>query len=83
MDTPMHALKFKAHIDSSRRIQIQLPLDAPEGDAEVIVLIAKPPATKEAGLRAFFDNLDRHPPQRRYSTEEIEANLAKERADWN
>ena len=79
----MHALKLKVHIDSSHRIEIQLPLDAPEGDAEVIVLIAKPPATKEAGLRAFFDNLDRHPPQRRYSKQEIDTYVAKERASWD
>ncbi len=79
----MHALKLKAHIDRNHRIEIQLPLDAPEGDAEVIILIpdtAPPPA---GGLRAFFDDLDRHPPERRYSKEEIDAYLAEERASWD
>lgn len=76
----MHALKLKAHIDSSHRIEIQLPIDAPEGDAEVIILM---PSTGEDGLRAFFDNLDRHPPQQRYSKEEVDAYLAEERASWD
>lgn len=38
----MHALKLKAHIDSNHRIELQLPIDAPAGDAEVIVLIPYP-----------------------------------------
>ena len=79
----MHAIKLNAHIDSSHRIEIQLPSDAPEGDAEVIILISSPPSPKEEGLRSFFDNLDRHAPQQRYSKEEIDAYLAKERASWD
>jgi len=34
-------------------------------------------------IRSFFDNLDRHPPQQRYSKKEIDAYLAKERASWD
>ena len=79
----MHALKLKAHIDSSHRIEIQLPPDAPEGDAEVIVLIDTPASTAQHGLRSFFDSLGQHPPQRRHSKEEIDAYLAKERASWD
>jgi hypothetical protein len=79
----MHALKLKAHIDSSHRIEIQLPVDAPEGDAEVIVLIPDTTSPAEEGLRSFFDNLDRHPPQQRHSKEEIDAYLVKERASWD
>lgn len=79
----MRALKLKAHIDSSHRIEIQLPSDAPEGDAEVIVLIPDTPAATEAGLRSFFDNLDRQPPLQRHSKEEIDAYLARERASWD
>jgi hypothetical protein len=79
----MHALKLKAHIDSSHRIEIQLPIDAPEGDAEVIVLIPDTPSPAEEGLRSFFDNLDRHSPQQRHSKEEIDAYLVKERASWD
>lgn len=79
----MHALKFKTHIDSSHRIEIQLPTDAPEGDAEIIILIpgARPPV--ESGLRAFFDNLDHELPQRPHSKEEVDAYLAEERASWD
>ena len=79
----MHTLKLKAHIDSSHRIELQLPNDAPEGEADVIVMIPSRPSPAEQGLRAFFDNLDRHPPQRRYSKEEIDAYLAEERASWD
>lgn len=79
----MHTLKLKAHIDSNHRIEIQLPIDTPEGDAEVIILIPYPPSCTEEGLRSFFDNLDRHPPQQRYSKEEIDTYLAKERASWD
>jgi hypothetical protein len=35
----MHALKFNATIDSRRRLELDLPLDTPEGTAEVIVLL--------------------------------------------
>ena len=38
----MHTLKLKAHIDSSHRLEIQLPADVPEGDAEIIILIPSP-----------------------------------------
>jgi hypothetical protein len=79
----MHALKLKAHIDRSHRIEIQLPIDAPEGDAEVIILMPYHPSTGEDGLRAFFDNLDRHPPQQHYSKEEVDAYLVEERASWD
>ena len=78
----MHTLKLKAHIDSRHRIEIQLPSDTPEGDAEVIVMIPSAPSPAEPGLRAFFDDLDRHPAQRRYSREEVDAYLAEERASW-
>jgi hypothetical protein len=79
----MHALKLKAHIDRSHRIEIQLPIDAPEGDAEVIILIPDTPSCPGKGLRAFFDDMDRHPPQQRYSKEEIDAYLVEERASWD
>ena len=79
----MRTLKLNAHIDSSHRIEIQLPIDAPEGNAEIIVLIPDTPSPAEKGLRAFFDNLDRHPPQRRNSKEEIDTYLANERASWD
>ena len=35
----MHTIKLKAHIDHDRRLEIQLPIDVPEGDAEVTVSI--------------------------------------------
>jgi hypothetical protein len=78
----MHALKIKAHIDSNHRIEIQLPMDVPEGDAEVIILLPAPVPAGE-GLRAFFEKLDRHPAKQRHSKNDIDAYLAKERASWD
>ena len=78
----MQAIKLKAHIDRNHRIEIQLPSDAPEGDAEVIILIPLPAPPMEKGLRALFDNLDRQTPRQGRSKEDIDAYLARERASW-
>jgi hypothetical protein len=78
----MRTLKFKAHIDGCHRIDIQLPVDTPERKAEVNVLIPELVAATQGGLRTFFDNLDKHPPKRCHTKEEINAYLAKERASW-
>ena len=44
----MHAIKLKTMIDRTHRLQIDLPADTPQGEAEVIVLVSKP----DAGLHA-------------------------------
>ena len=46
-------------------------------------MIPPPSPPVEQGLRAFVDDLDRHPPQRSYSKEEIDAYLTDERASWD
>lgn len=78
----MRTLKFKAHIDGRHRIDVQLPVDTPEGKTEVIVLMPELAAATQGGLRTFFDNLDKHPPKRCHTKEEIDGYLAKERASW-
>ena len=44
----MHAIKLKTMIDQTHRLQIDLPADTPQGEAEVIVLVS----TLDAGLHA-------------------------------
>lgn len=79
----MHALKFNTTIDSRRRLELDLPLDTPEGTAEVIVLVPEP-STRMANdsLRALFERLDAQPLQQGYTREEVDAFLAEERAGW-
>lgn len=87
----MHALKLTATIDSSRRLKLQLPADTPEGEAEIIVLVddeevkvvAKGEVKPASSLRAYFEELDRHPLSKTYTREEMDAYLAQERASWD
>ena len=66
----MRAIKLKTMIDRTRRLQIDLPADTPEGEAEVIVLVSTPDvvdpdATQAAApmhsLLAFLHDLDSRP----------------------
>ena len=66
----MHAIKLKAMIDQTHRLQIDLPADTPEGEAEVIVLVSTPntpnPDETQAeapmhSLLAFLHDLDSRP----------------------
>ena len=82
-ETHMHALKISARIDSNHRLEIQLPDDAPEGDAEVIVLIPSVQSTQAAGLRSYFEKLDCQPALKQNSKAKVDAYLAKERASWD
>ena len=81
----MNAIKFNAHIDHNHRLEIQLPSDVPEGDAEVIVLI--PAAVPSDALRRshleslFAQCANRGNPGR--SAEDIDRQLAAERASWD
>ena len=44
----MHAIKLKTMIDSMHRLQIDLPADTPQGEAEVVVLVSTPDADLHA-----------------------------------
>ena len=76
----MRALKFKVHIDGRHRIDIQMPVDTPEGKTEVIALVTKHAVATQGGLRTFFDNLGKHPQKQCNTKEEIDVYLTKERA---
>lgn len=94
----MHAIKLKTVIDHTHRLQIDLPPGTPEGEAEVIVLLAAPVLSAAGGpqdaavaaiaapmdsLRAFLHDLDSRPLAQPRSVAEIEAQIAETRASWD
>lgn len=92
----MQAIKIKTVIDRTHRLQIDLPLDTPEGEAEVIVLLATSGLAPAGGpqaaavavapmdsLRAFLRDLDSRPLAQPRSVAEIEAQIAEARASWD
>jgi hypothetical protein len=78
----MFAFKLETSVTEDHRIVVDLPADFPEGGAEIIVL-AKPGAEKPRGetLLDILDWLGTQPPTGR-SKEEIDAQIAEERASW-
>ncbi|WP_437732720.1 hypothetical protein [Sorangium sp. So ce1335] len=87
----MHAHKLTVHIPRSRRVEINLPEDVPEGEAEVIVLVQeqRAPRPEEAesnetllsACRAV-DAWRENNPERLLSKAQIDAALAAERDGW-
>ncbi len=80
----MQAIKLNAHIDQNHRLEIQLPSNVPEGNAEVIVLIPSDvpnEALRRNHLEALFEQLAQanHPGR---SAAEIDRELARERDSW-
>jgi hypothetical protein len=79
---------YKLAVTISEHRTVQLPLDVPAGPAEVIVLLSSPP-TSSAGedsprneaLFRFLETMQKVDQPRR-SKEEIDAELAEERATW-
>lgn len=85
----MHAHKVIVPVPASRRVEIELPADFPEGQVEIIAIATEEPARPAASprpgsieadraARAVVDALDF--PRR--TKEEIDAYLAEERASW-
>lgn len=89
----MHTIKLKAVIDERQQLHLQLPPDTPTGEAEVTVRVALASAaanttpadnpTPMASLREFFAALDARPLSHPRSGEDIEAQIAEERASWD
>jgi hypothetical protein len=80
----MRAIKLKAHITADHRLEMILPDDVPEGEAEVIVLSPEPHdkvAMPENYLDAFFRDLENTAIPRR-SKEDIDRSLQEERDSW-
>lgn len=87
----MLAHKLIVQIPKSRRLEIMLPEDSPEGEAEVVVLFAKQaheaavPGSRDAILGGLVAvNAWRTAnPEKLKSREEIDAYLQEERDSWN
>ena len=78
----MLAFKFETSVTQDHRVAFVLPADFPEGGAEIIVL-AKPGVETPSGetLLDVLDWLKTQPPTGR-TKEEIDAEIAQERASW-
>lgn len=86
----MHAVRLLTRIDASHRLSPDLPADRPQGEAEVIVPVRPKPvastvpaAPQGTSLLAFFQDLDRRPQRPSRSREDIDAQIAAERAGWD
>lgn len=82
----MYAYKLETEVTQDHRISIDLPSDFPLGGAEIIVLAktsepTKPLQAQDETLADFIDWLKTQPPSGR-SKEEIDAEIATERAAW-
>ncbi|MDR2165217.1 MAG: hypothetical protein LBO79_06245 [Zoogloeaceae bacterium] len=79
----MQAYKCNTRIPDNHRLEITLPENFPEGEAEVIVLM-KTETTPAPGmsLREFTVWLEQQPPSGR-DPEEIEAQINEERNSWS
>lgn len=78
----MYAIKLHARIDD-QHLQLELPPDAPKGEAEIVVLIepddlSEIPSMSLQEISAWLTTL---PPSQR-SAEDFEAQIAAERAAW-
>ena len=89
----MHAHKISVTVPASRRLEIELPSDLPEGEAEVIVLfpqraaqgpVRPRPGSREAILAAepVTEAWRTANPDKLLTADEIDAYLAEERASW-
>lgn len=81
----MEAFKFQVTIPEQRKIVLEVPAEAPTGEAEVIVLFsrktqAKNPVQPDSLLR-FLDELGEHDAPRTQA--EIDRQLQVERDDWD
>lgn len=79
----MQTIRLKAHIDATHRLQIDLPADTPQGDAEVIVLLPSSAVAGAAEWLHFFDALDRQPVSEPRTAAQIAAHIEGERLGWD
>jgi hypothetical protein len=78
----MYTTKLHARIDD-RHLRLELPPDAPKGEAEIVVLIEpdSSPETPSMSLQEISAWLKTLPPSNR-SAEDFEAQITAERAAW-
>lgn len=78
----MYATRLHARIND-QHIELELPSDAPKGEAEIVVLIEPDlsPGTPSMSLKEISAWLKTLPASNR-STEDFETQIAAERAAW-
>lgn len=69
-------------IPKDRKITIQAPPDAPEGEAEV-VLKPKDPETGNGQTLSDFLEMMQKSDHKRYTKEELDARIKEERDSWD
>ncbi len=76
----MKALKYQVQIGRDHKVVVDVPDGTPEGPAEVIVLVPEQ-EVGASGLDSLLAAFRARPGER--SKEEIDAQLAEERAGWS
>ncbi|WP_438024911.1 hypothetical protein [Sorangium sp. So ce233] len=87
----MHAHKLTVQVPRSRRVELNLPEEVPEGEAEIIVLTQEQrdsPSVEAAGNERLLaacraiDAWREENPDRLLSKDQVDAVLAAERDSW-
>lgn len=79
----MREVHIKGRISGDHRLEAGVPLDIPEGEVDVIVLVGSAGADDEARrrhLEMLFDRIRARAPNR--SKDDIDRQIAEERASW-
>lgn len=79
----MEAYKFQIKIPEQRQILIEVPPEAPTGDAEIILLFSHPRQTVQQhdNLELFLDELEA--PEQSRSQQDIDVQLVSDRNSWD
>lgn len=79
----MYVHKYEIEIPEDHHLNLEIPADCPVGSAEIIILsnVSANVSTPDKNLEDFLNWLETQPPSGR-SKEEIDADIAAERAAW-
>ena len=81
----MPTFTLRGRITADRRLEVQLPPDAPEGEAQVTVAIEDqqtPPRGSKEQILAYLDELHRKGLHTYRTRDEIDRYLREERNSW-
>jgi len=79
----MQAIRLKAKVTANHRLELSLPEEIPEGDAEVIIMYSNTQkAPQGKGLLSFLESLDGQDYPRR-SMQDIMVYKQEERVSWD
>ena len=82
---PSPTIKLRAAVGSDRRVVLDLPADIQEGETQIAASpVSAQGPTGPKRLKALFEAFDRLPlPGTRRTREEIDRDIAAERASWD